>query len=49
MQATRLLQYNNPPQNQSPLQVLKTLKIFSSHVNQQYPITIQKNEKHSQY
>ena len=50
MQATRLLQHNNSPQNQFPtLQVLKSNKILFITSNQQYSFTFVRNEKHSQY
>ena len=55
MQATCLLQHNNPPQNQSQtsqvqcLQVLKSNKILFITSNQQYLFTFAKIEKHSQY
>ena len=55
MQATRLLQHNNPPQNQSQtsqvqcLQVFKSNKILSITSNQQYSFTFPRIEKHSQY
>ena len=55
MQATHLLQHNNPPQNQSQtsqvqcLQVLKLNKILFIISNQQYSFTFARIEKHSQY
>ena len=55
MQATRLFQHNNPPQNQSQrsqvkyLQVLKSNKILFITSNQQYSFTFARTEKHSQY
>ena len=55
MQATRLLQHNNPPQNQSQtsqvqcLQVLKSNKMLFITSNQQYSFTFARIRKHSQY
>ena len=49
MQATRLLQYNNSPQNQSQtsqlqcLQVLKSIKVLFITSNQQGPLTFARN------
>ena len=55
MQAIRLLQHNNPPQNQSQtsqvqcLQILKSNKILFIISNPQYSFTFAIIEKHSQY
>ena len=55
MQATHLIQHNNPPQNQSQtsqvqcLQVLKSNKVIFITSNQQYSFTFKRIEKHSQY
>ena len=55
MQATHLLQHNNPPQNQFQhhkyriLQVFKSNKILFITFNQQYSFTFARIEIHSQY
>ena len=55
MQATRLLQHTNPPQNKSQtsqvqcLQVLKSNKILFITSDQLYSFTFARIEKHSQY
>ena len=50
MEATRVLQHNNPPQIQFPTsQVFKSNKIQFITSNQQYLFTFARNEKHSQY
>ena len=46
IQATHLLQHNNPPQNQSQTsQVLKSIKVPFSTSNQQGPFTFAKKLK----